>query len=185
MDEKKPVKLFPYLKAFLIIALVLYFFTSIRRINNRLESVNQTKEVRVGEARIKGVSASVSVPGYTDTEGGAAKSVIDGSPTTWWYGPTGKDPISLTLEFPTQMLVGEVDITFIDGRQSTDYAIYLKDGDSWVTAKDVIGNKDQYVQEVIDSTKTISTKDVKLSFYRTVAADGLLGVAEVKVFKKL
>ena len=185
MNENKPVKLFSYLKAFFLIALVSYFSISIRRINQRLDNIDKVKEARVTEARVKGATASRSIAEYSITSGGAASSVIDGSPATWWYGPTGTEPVSLTMELSAQVPVGEVDITFIDGRQSTDYAIFLKDGDSWPTVKDVVGNKDVIVREVIDPTRIISTKEVKIAFYKALVGDGLTGIAEVTIFKKL
>ena len=185
MEENKPVKLFPYLKAFFLIALVLYFFVGIRRINQKLDSIDQKKEVRVSEARVKGASASRSIAEYSVTSGGSASSVIDGSPATWWYGLTGAEPVSLTMELSAEVPVGEVDITFIDGRQSADYAIFIKDGDSWTTVKDVVGNKDPIAREVIDPTRIISTREVKIAFYKALVGDALTGVAEVKIFKKL
>lgn len=184
VDENKPAKLFSYLKTFFLIASILYFFIGIRKINQKLDSIDQKKEARVTEARVKGASASRSIAEYSITAGGSASSVIDGSPATWWYGSTGAEPVSLTMELSAEVPVGEVDITFIDGRQSTDYAIFLKDGDSWVTVKDVVGNKDQIAREVIDPTRIISTREVKLAFYKALVGDGLTGVSEVKIFKR-
>lgn len=104
MDEKRPTKHSSRLTVSLLIFLVLYSFFSFRKINQRLDSLNQTqtKEVRVAESNVLGATASVTVPGYTDTSGGAASSVIDASPATWWYAPTGKDPVSLTLKLSGQ-----------------------------------------------------------------------------------
>ena len=185
MDETKPIKPFSNLKAFLLVALVLYFFISIGRINQRFGSVNQTKEIRVGEVKIKAVSANVSIPEYPETAGGQANSVIDKSPTSWRYGSTGKDPAaSLTLELSEQVPIGEVDIIFRESRHASVFTIYLKEGDSWITVKDVLGNEDQSIAVIIDPSKVISTREVKISFFGTSVGDGLIGVAEVKIFKK-
>lgn len=142
------------------------------------------KETR-REVKIKDITADRNITEYDAEQGGSDKSVIDGSPLTWWYGPTnGRDAISLTLELANPEQISEIDVQFTDQyRYSTNFSVFIKDGDSWTTVKDVRGNQEQLTQIIIDPEKIVATKSIKVSFYNGKDADGLVSVAEIKVFK--
>lgn len=178
-------KIFSLIKTFLFVLFALYLTISIRQIKRQIDNAEQTRLVRVKEVKIKGGTSDKNSPGYTDAEGGSAASTIDGLPATWWYGPTGKEPVSLIFELSEPVFVGEVDIIFLKSRHSTDFTIFFEDEGSWVTAKDIFGNDNLRAEEKIDPSRMISTQKVKVSFAKTPVGDGLVGVAEVKVFKKI
>lgn len=178
-------KIFSLLKTFLFVFFALYLFFGIRQIKRQLDNAEQARSVRLKEVKIKEGTSDKNSPGYADVEGGSAASTIDGLPATWWYGPTGKESVSLIFELSEPVFVGEVDIIFLESRYSTDFTIFFEDGGSWITAKDISGNNNLKVEEKIDPSRIISTRKVKVSFAKTPVGDGLVGVAEVKVFKKI
>ncbi|MFA4880054.1 MAG: glycosyltransferase family 39 protein [Candidatus Doudnabacteria bacterium] len=115
--------------------------------------------------------------------GGAVKSVIDGSPETWWYGKvTPDEPNLIEINWPVAHKISKIDLSFTKTRVAQNYKIQAADGDQWKNNLEVKNNKSDYKVHLF-ALHPIQTDKIRLWIQKTESSDKLQQINEIYIYE--